>query len=260
MSVNWLMQRILAFRFRGDPPPDWASELRKLSFVDTLDAGGQRRLVQLARMFESVVRFDGRHGVEVDERMRRVIALHACRLVLGLGYEPYRFVHRVTIAEGTFLLDTHEGTVRLHGAAESGGHVAFSWREAEAGAEWDDDGRNVIYHEFAHVLDGYDGVVDGQVEGDDGPERALRAETLTAAYRRRRRSSRRRELIDTYGTTSPIEFFAEATEVFFEKPIELRDDHPSLYDALADYFRQDPATALHAVLDDLAERGREDET
>lgn len=253
MSVNWLMQRILAFRFRGDPPPDWASELRRLSFVDTLDAEQQRRLVRLARTFDSIVRFDGRHGAEVDERMRRVIALHACRLILGLGYEPYRFVHRVTIAEGTFLLDTRDGPVRLHGAAESGGHVAFSWREAEAGAEWDDDGRNVIYHEFAHVLDGYDGVVDGHADGDGGPERAVRAETLTSAYRRRRGSRRRRELIDAYGTTSPIEFFAEVTEVFFEKPIELRDDDPALYDALAGYFRQDPATALRAVLDGFAE-------
>jgi Mlc titration factor MtfA (ptsG expression regulator) len=252
MSVNWLMQRILGFRYRGEPPVEWASEVRRLSFADTLTDAETRRLVQLSRMFESVVRFDGRHGVEVDDRMRRVIILHACRLVLGLGYEPYRFVHRVTIAEDTFVLDTRDGTVRLHGAAESGGHVAFSWREVEAGAEWDDDGRNVVYHEFAHVLDGYDGVVDGRPEVGDERARAVWAESVGSAYRRRRRGSRRRQLIDEYGATSPVEFFAEATEVFFEKPIEMAEHDPPLYAAMTHYFRQDPAADLRAVLDDLA--------
>ncbi len=248
MSVNWMMQRILEFRFRGAPPEEWGTHVRTLSFADTLTEAEQRRLVQLARMFESVVRFDGRHGLEVDEKMRRVVILHACRLVLGLGYEPYRFVHRVTIAEDTFVLETRDGTVRLHGAAESGGHVAFSWSEVERGAEWDDDGRNVVYHEFAHVLDGYDGVVDGRPDLGSDSQRAIWAEAVGSAYGRRRRGARRRQLIDKYGATSPIEFFAEATEVFFEKPIEMAEKDPPLYDALKDYFNQDPAADLRAIL------------
>lgn len=248
MSVNWLMQRILEFRYRGEPPEEWGSEVRRLSFADTLTDAERRRLVQLSRMFESVVSFDGRHGAVVDDRMRRVIILHACRLVLGLGYEPYRYVHRVTVAETTFVLETREGTVRLHGAAESGGHVALSWSEVETGTEWDDDGRNVVYHEFAHVLDGYDGVVDGRPEVGGEAEHAIWAEAVGSAYRRRRRGKRRRQLIDQYGATSPIEFFAEATEVFFEKPIELAAQDPPLYEALKDYFRQDPDADLRAIL------------
>jgi len=247
MSVNWLMQRILEVRYRGDPPDDWRSDVVTLSFADTLTEEEQRRLVQLARMFESVVRFDGRGDVVVDDRMRRLITLHACRLILALGYEPYRFVHRVTVAEGTFVLETRDGTVRVRGAAESGGHVAFSWREVETGAEWDDDGRNVIYHEFAHVLDGYDGVVDGHpdVRSED---RAIWADAVGSAYQRRRRGKRRRQLIDKYGATSPVEFFAEATEVFFERPIEMAEQDPPLYEAMMSYFGQDTAADLRAVL------------
>jgi len=249
MSVNWLMQRILELRYRGEPPEEWASDVRRLSFDDTLTDGERRRLVQLARMFESVVRFDGRHGVVVDAHMRRLIALHACRLVLALGYEPYRFVHRVTVAEATFVLEGRHGTVRVRGAAESGGHIAFSWREVETGTQWDDDGRNVVYHEFAHVLDGYDGVVDGRPAMRTDADRLVWAEAVDSAYRRRRRGKRRRQLIDKYAATSPVEFFAEATEVFFEKPIEMQDRDPALYGALQGYFRQDPAAVLRAILE-----------
>lgn len=239
MAVNRLLQRFLAFRFRGDPPADWRPHLTELDFVGTLSADEQKRLVQLARMFESVVRFDSRHDLEVTERMVRLTALQACRLVLSLGYEPYRYVHRVTFMPSTFVLGHGERAVRARGAADSGGHVALSWQETAAGM-YDGDGRNVVYHEFAHVLDGYDGVVDGRPDVDD---HGRWAEVVGAAFTRhkRRGKRRRRRLIDRYGATSPIEFFAEAVEVFFERPVALLDEQPELYEALADYFEQDPA-------------------
>lgn len=240
MAVNRLLQRILAFRFRGDPPADWQPHLTELDFVKTLDGDERRRLVQLARMFESVVRFDSRHDLDVTERMIRLTALQACRLILGLGYEPYRHVHRVTFLPSTFVIESSDGHVRARGAADSGGHVALSWQETAAGM-YDGDGRNVVYHEFAHVLDGYDGIIDGRPDvADDGRW----ADVVGRAFKRhkRRGKRRRRRLIDRYGATSPIEFFAEAVEVFFERPDELRQQQPQLYDALADYFKQDPAS------------------
>lgn len=238
------MQRILAFRYRGAPPDEWLAPLAELPWAARLLAGETVRLVQLARMFDAVVRFDGRSGFEVDERIRRIICLEACRLVVGLGYEPYRYVHRVTVAETTFVIESHQGARRVRGAAQHGGHVALSWSESEIGFARDDDGRNVIYHEFAHVLDGYDGVVDGRPDLDDGAARARWTAAAGASYRRLQTAGgrrRRRMLIDAYGATSPVEFFAEATEVFFERPDELAARDPDLYLALADYFRQDPA-------------------
>ena len=47
-------------------------------------------------------------------------------------------------------------------------------------------------------------------------------------------------LLDTYGATNPAEFFAVATEAFFERPRALRHQHPSLYRELKRFFRQDP--------------------
>jgi len=48
-------------------------------------------------------------------------------------------------------------------------------------------------------------------------------------------------LLDTYGATSPAEFFAVATEAFLERPVRMRDRHPALYEVLRDYYGQDPA-------------------
>ena len=54
--------------------------------------------------------------------------------------------------------------------------------------------------------------------------------------------SGRRSDIDAYGATSPAEFFAVVTEMFFEKPRALKRRHPELYAELATFYRQDPAT------------------
>jgi hypothetical protein len=51
-------------------------------------------------------------------------------------------------------------------------------------------------------------------------------------------------LLDTYGTTNEAEFFAVTTECFFDRPVELRDRHPSLYELLCQYYRQDTARRI----------------
>jgi Mlc titration factor MtfA (ptsG expression regulator) len=48
-------------------------------------------------------------------------------------------------------------------------------------------------------------------------------------------------VLDSYGATNPAEFFAVATEAFFEKPLKLRQNHPELYRELKEFYRQDPA-------------------
>ena len=47
-------------------------------------------------------------------------------------------------------------------------------------------------------------------------------------------------LLDTYGATDPVEFFAVSVEAFFEQPRALRARHPQLYEQLQQYFQQDP--------------------
>ncbi len=55
-------------------------------------------------------------------------------------------------------------------------------------------------------------------------------EHLTAAHHR--------TLIGHYGATNPADFFAVATETFFEKPQQLRPKHPELYQQLQEFYCQ----------------------
>ena len=51
----------------------------------------------------------------------------------------------------------------------------------------------------------------------------------------------RRTLLDGYGATAPAEFFAVATETFFEKGSQMQRKHPELYEELKSYYGVDPA-------------------
>ncbi len=64
----------------------------------------------------------------------------------------------------------------------------------------------------------------------------------------------RSTVLDQYGTTDPAEFFAVATECFFEKPHALRNRHPELYEELRSFYRQDPARLASADHCEPAER------
>ncbi|MBA3924032.1 MAG: zinc-dependent peptidase, partial [Nostocaceae cyanobacterium] len=46
--------------------------------------------------------------------------------------------------------------------------------------------------------------------------------------------------MNSYGATNPAEFFAVATETFFEKPRHLLYLHPALYEQLQRYYQIDP--------------------
>ncbi|MGC1720405.1 MAG: zinc-dependent peptidase, partial [Isosphaeraceae bacterium] len=61
---------------------------------------------------------------------------------------------------------------------------------------------------------------------------------------RRETEQGRTDVLDEYGATNPAEFFAVATECFFEKPIQLQRKHPQLYEELKAYYRQDPASLV----------------
>ena len=50
-----------------------------------------------------------------------------------------------------------------------------------------------------------------------------------------------RDILNPYGATNAAEFFAVATESFFESAWELQAAHPELYGVLRDFYKQDPA-------------------
>ena len=47
-------------------------------------------------------------------------------------------------------------------------------------------------------------------------------------------------VMDHYGATNPAEFFAVATETFFEKPYQMAEHHEELYAQFLQYYKVDP--------------------
>ena len=121
-------------------------------------------------------------------------------------------------------------------------------------------GHNVVYHEFAHKLDMLDGRADGTPPLHGRAEYARWVEVCSQEYKGLRDRAKRGKpgLLDAYGATNEAEFFAVATEHFFDQPVALRHRHPNLYDVLHAFYRQDPAaravdhaeSELHDPLED----------
>jgi MtfA peptidase len=93
------------------------------------------------------------------------------------------------------------------------------------------------------MIDFEDGTTNGTPSLGSNARYASWARVLGAEYERLRRASEegRPSVLDDYGAEDPAEFFAVATEAFFERPVELRAKHAALYEELRAFYAQDPA-------------------
>ena len=107
---------------------------------------------------------------------------------------------------------------------------------------------NVVAHEFAHQLDMLDRMVDGTPPLANRGQYAAWQRVMTAEFQQLNDDFDRGRptFLDPYATTNPGEFFAVATETFFEQPQALAAEHAELYGVLRDFYRQDPAARLDA--------------
>jgi len=187
------------------------------------------------------VEFVGCNGLEVNERMRLVIAAQACIPALGLERAVFDHLYGVMLYPEEFWVeesdvDEETGVVTEGGHALAGqtvdtDRIVLSWRDVEDAAGRD-DGYNVVIHEVVHYLDH----VGGSRASAQGGALAAEYTALCDAVDRDEET-----LIDPYGAEDPVEFLAVSAELFFERPRDLRREHPALYSALRQAFRLDPA-------------------
>ncbi len=195
---------------------------------------------------------------EVTDEMRVTIAGQACLLLLGGRNGDFGDLHSILIYDEDFVPrrrsrwgpedqgefpEPPDDEEPLLGESWSTGSVLLSWASVLEGARNPSDGVNVVLHEFAHQLDQNNGENDGAPGLGDGAGRARRAKVLERAYERHVERTRRGRstVMDPYGATDLGEFFAVATETFFEKPQALRREDRALYGALRDFYGVDPA-------------------
>lgn len=196
--------------------------------------------------------FIGCGGLQVTDEMRVTIAGHASLLLLNRPGDFYPGFTSILVYPDTYFADeiTYDGDVEVHERVE---RVGESWHRGPVVLSWQDilhslsthgGGMNVILHEFAHKLDEQNGETEGLPvlhDDDHYPEwtEVLGREfaALTEAV-----ASGTDTILDDYATTSPAEFFAVATEVFFENARRMREDLPELYGQLQRYYAIDPAS------------------
>jgi Mlc titration factor MtfA (ptsG expression regulator) len=255
-------------------PPAWLPLIdQHVPAVRDLTPEQRSRLLAAARELLTTVHWEGCGGLALTEEMRLVIAAQACVLTLERPGERYPTLRNVLVYPGTFvprravdLRKWHSDSVRQREVPELGeswnnGTVVVAWDDAVAGAGDPGDGRNVVFHEFAHQLDFEHHLAatgssipvlmgNRDAPGPKTPEAEAWQRVLEESYERLCSEVDRGAptVLDPYAVTNEAEFFAVATEVFFEQPRELRAAYPALYAELQQFYRQDPAgRAVHAA-------------
>jgi Mlc titration factor MtfA (ptsG expression regulator) len=128
--------------------------------------------------------------------------------------------------------------------------VLLAWDAVRGGAANPFDGENVVLHKFAHQLDQEDGRSDGTPVLGRGTAPTVQAGLYATWARMLAKESDEFRLsieeavpvMNADGLQNPAEFFAVATECFFEKPQQLSKRHPELYGALKEFYQQDPVS------------------
>jgi MtfA peptidase len=247
-------------RIRNRPfPSEWRDMLlRRYSMYSRLPPADRRELEEHIQVFLVEKRFEGCGGQEITDEVRVLIAAQACLLLLHRDTNYYPRLRSILVYPSSYIAKTwrleEDGrTITEVDQARGGeswphGAVVLAWDGAIAGAVALDKHRNLVIHEFAHQLDQEDGMVDGAplLEGATFSQMRHRYQTwarvLSAEFQQLRRAAEdgRETVLDTYGAQNPAEFFAVATESFFEKPGRLQEQHPALYAELKEFYRQDP--------------------
>ena len=235
-------------------PWNWLQIIKlNVPYYDRLPPADQDELQGHIQIFLGEKSFEGCGGLEITDEMKLTIAAYACILLLHRHTDYYPGLSTILVyptayvgqrtrhfKEG-FVLESDE--VRL-GESWHRGSVVLSWEDVPRGHS--QSGQNVVLHEFAHQIDISGG------RGDTSPILQSHSTFLDWAQRLEINYEKlcsdvdagRPTILNEYGASDPAEFFAVATEAFFESSKELRHHHPELYNEMEKFYQQDPAALL----------------
>ena len=227
----------------------WSSATRRIAVLQGLDAVQMARLRELTTWFLYSKPINGAQGLDVTLTMRIVVAAQACLLILNLDIDcfdnwvevilypcAFRVNHVQADANG---LVQNEASV-LTGESWLRGPVILSWDDVERDSFLPRAGHNVVLHEFAHKLDGLNGVMNGMPPLRRGMSRKRWSEDFNKSYDelRMRVSAGKSAFINPYAATNPAEFFAVVSEYFFTAPAILKKCCPAVHRQLTLFYLQ----------------------
>lgn len=247
-------------RLNEAPFPDsWEEILRRnVSHYCMLNDEERGHLRSLIQIFIDEKDWDGAGGLELNDEIRVTISAQACLLLLGLEHNFYRNVESIIVYPTTVIAPERQpgffenvtspvvSDQPILGQAFQQGPVIIVWDAALHNSRHPQQGCNVVYHEFAHKLDMLDGTADGTPPLRDRHEYQEWVEICSREYLRLKEAAQqgRASVLNPYGATNEAEFFAVATEMFFDQPQLMVEHSPDLYRVLQEYYRQDPVARI----------------
>lgn len=253
---GWLRTRKRKKLLSAPFPEEWERILlRNVGHYCVLDGEEREALKDLMKVFIAEKYWEGCGGLELTDEIRVTIAAQACLLMLALPHDYYRNVETILVYPGAIIVPPREPRIfeqvrgpveperHLAGQAFQQGPVVLVWDEALHAGRFSGRGHNVVYHEFAHKLDMLDGFADGTPPLRNREEYREWVAVCSHEYLKLKALSEAGypTFLDSYGATSEAEFFAVATEEFFDRPLALKLHLPDLYRVLSLYYRQNPA-------------------
>jgi Mlc titration factor MtfA (ptsG expression regulator) len=256
MFFTWFRERrrrrILAEAF----PEVWRGVLReRVRHYQYLNDAQRARLEGCVQVLVAEKDWASGSGFAITDEVKVTIAGFAGVMTLGLT-EPYYFdrLDTIIVYAGGYVarrseFDTtqswFEPSSERLGEAWHRGPVILSWAEI-GGRKGRRPGDNLVFHEFAHHVDGLAGEIDGVPPMTNFKQERMWYRVTEEEFHRLADDARHRRatLLDQYGATDRAEFFAVATECFFERPRAMRELHPALYQVLSEFYCQNTAEWL----------------
>jgi MtfA peptidase len=240
-------------RLRAQPfPAGWVEILeRNVPLYRRLPLELRDQLHDHIKVFLGEKSFEGCGGLVITDEIRVTVAGLACMLLVNHKARYFPGLTAILVYPAAYIAEAKRRDGHIQFADQREIHLGESWSNGTLVLSWCDvlrtshdvrDGHNLVLHEFAHQLDQEDGVGDGIPILEQQSKYYHWAEVLDKEYKHLVTTAEkgRRDVLDTYGATNPAEFFAVATEAFFEKPGPLHRKHPELYAELKDFYQLDP--------------------
>lgn len=245
--TRWRRQRLQKRPF----PPHWLALVEQYVPIYTKLAVAERRRLQgYVHVFLSEKQFIGCDGLAVTEEMRLTIAAVSCVLLLNERGNYFPKLKSVLIYPNEYAVDEttsngfyiEEKRVTRLGESWTRDQLVLSWQQIQFDAHHWNDGHNLILHEFAHQLDQANDEAEGVPVLSQKAEYSRWAQVMNYEFQRLYTAAQQGlpTVMDSYGATNPAEFFAVATETFFEKPNAMHRKHTALYELLRDFYKLDP--------------------
>ncbi|MES2799607.1 MAG: M90 family metallopeptidase [Bacteroidota bacterium] len=216
-------------------PHQWRSILtRKVQFYNRLNTLDKAKFEKRVHIFLLNVQIVGMNTVVTHED-RILVASGAVIPVFGFQKWHYANLTLVEIYPDKFQIgNTDQFANGLVGSGAMEGKMKLSRRALVDGFTNQDNQQNVAIHEFVHLLDQQDGKIDGVL-------RTILSDVDVDLWMQVVRNNMKlidqgNSIIRDYGKTNEAEFFAVASEFFFESPDLLAREQPLLFDAISKFY------------------------